>query len=181
MVRDSFPLRDRCRVFLTGFMGTGKSTVAQGLARRWGWSFVDLDTWITDRVGRSIPEIFRQGEGVFRQLEWKCLQALREKHWIIVATGGGTVEIPGAVEWMRTHGWLIWLDVPWSEILRRMGPHPRLDRPLWQHVDQVWVRWQRRQGLYAQAHCRIHAEGSSEQWIDAVERWLRGVVLCCTP
>jgi len=172
---------DVCRVFLTGFMGSGKTSVGQRLAARWGWRFLDMDRWIEARTGRSIPSLFAQGEVVFRQQEAEALEALQAIHWVVVATGGGTVEIPGALERLRTWGVLIWLDVPWEEVLRRLDPAGRAIRPLWSDPDEVYRRWARRRPLYAQAHGTVRVEGPVEAWVDAVERLLRGVTLCCMP
>ncbi|MGH9464003.1 MAG: shikimate kinase, partial [Thermoanaerobaculia bacterium] len=78
------------RVFLTGFMGCGKSTVGPELARRLGVPFVDLDEEIAGRVGRSIAAIFEQdGETGFRRRERDALLATGESAAAVVATGGG--------------------------------------------------------------------------------------------
>lgn len=172
---------DVCRIFLTGFMGSGKTSVGQRLAARWGWRFLDMDRWVEARTGRSIPDLFAQGEATFRRYEAEALEALQAVHWVVVATGGGTVEIPGALERLRAWGVLLWLDVPWNEVLRRLDPAGRAERPLWSDPDEVYRRWVRRLPLYAQAHGRVWVEGPVEAWVDAVERLLRGVTLCCTP
>ena len=79
------------KVYLVGFMGAGKSTVAQKLAARLGWATADLDASIEEREGRSVAQIFSQeGEAYFRQAEYKALRELVPQRHIIVATGGGT-------------------------------------------------------------------------------------------
>src|SRR5580704_14033628 len=92
--------RTRTLLCLTGFMGTGKSTVARLLARQVGWLHVDLDKRITDTTGHSIPEIFEgEGESAFRKLEYEELartlgEATALARPTIVSLGGGTTAQP---------------------------------------------------------------------------------------
>lgn len=82
----------QAKVYLTGFMGSGKSTVGPLVAERLGWHFLDLDDVITERAGRPIPAIFaEEGEGGFRQREAEALRAAGEEAQTVVATGGGTL------------------------------------------------------------------------------------------
>ena len=79
-------------IFLTGFMGTGKSTVGKLLAQKLNREFIDLDQVIEDREGKTISEIFQEkGEGYFRELESSLLREVSGKKGIVVATGGGTL------------------------------------------------------------------------------------------
>jgi shikimate kinase len=85
---------DLRRIVLTGFMGAGKSTVGRKLAAHLGWDFLDLDTLIEQRTGKTVPQIFsEQGEAAFRHIESLALAvALGRKH-IVLALGGGTPEL----------------------------------------------------------------------------------------
>jgi shikimate kinase len=75
-------------VVLTGFMGTGKSTVGRLLAERLGYEFVDTDTLIEQRHG-AIPQIFREhGEGEFRRHERDVADELAERERLVISTGG---------------------------------------------------------------------------------------------
>jgi shikimate dehydrogenase len=78
-------------IVLTGFMGSGKTTVGHALERMYGYHFIDTDAYIEEAEGMSIPEIFdRQGEAYFRQIETRALQHLVETaHHAVVSTGGG--------------------------------------------------------------------------------------------
>ena len=83
------------RIFLTGFSGSGKSTVAQALASRLGWTAYDTDRLIEEREGRTIAAIFdSDGERYFRTLETKALQDVCTRDQIIVACGGGVPVLP---------------------------------------------------------------------------------------
>ena len=84
------------KVYLVGFMGAGKTTVARALARRLDWKVEDIDERIEQRERRDIPTIFRQdGEPYFRGVERQELIALLPARGTVVATGGGTIVDPG--------------------------------------------------------------------------------------
>lgn len=79
-------------IIITGFMGTGKSTIGAILASRLDRSFVDMDVEIVRRVGKSIPDIFsHDGESFFRELETVLLAELVERVGLVISTGGGTL------------------------------------------------------------------------------------------
>ncbi|HTP11904.1 MAG TPA: shikimate kinase, partial [Anaerolineae bacterium] len=76
-------------LILTGFMGTGKTTVGQLIAQRLGREFVDMDRWIEERAGKSVAAIFAVlGEDRFRAWEAEACEALSEPRGLIIATGG---------------------------------------------------------------------------------------------
>jgi len=81
------------RVVLTGFMGSGKSTVGCSLARRLGWRFVDLDSLIEQRDGRAVSRIFDEsGEAAFRAMENEALTSSLQESRLVIALGGGALE-----------------------------------------------------------------------------------------
>ncbi|MGH2548149.1 MAG: shikimate kinase, partial [Thermomicrobiales bacterium] len=85
-------MRNVQRVVLTGFSGSGKSTVALLLAAKLGWRPIDIDQDIEVEAGLTIPEIFvRDGETAFRELERRHLVHALEGKRVIIATGGGAV------------------------------------------------------------------------------------------
>lgn len=84
------------RVVLTGFMGSGKTTVGRRLAARLGWAFHDLDGEIERRAGMTVPAIFAaEGEEGFRRQESSALAALLGSHQTVIALGGGAPEVLG--------------------------------------------------------------------------------------
>jgi len=81
------------RIVLTGFMGSGKTTVGAMLAEQLGWRFLDLDHEIEQREGRSVPQIFAEsGEQHFRRLETAALASLLGQRRVVLALGGGVPE-----------------------------------------------------------------------------------------
>src|SRR5512136_1022688 len=77
---------------LTGFMGTGKTTVGRMIAQRLGRPFIDTDQWIEERAGKSVEAIFaEEGEDRFRAWEAEACAALAQPQGLIIATGGWTL------------------------------------------------------------------------------------------
>jgi shikimate kinase len=124
-------------IFLTGLMGAGKSTVGAALAKRLGCDFVDVDVEIEKRAGRTIAEIFQQGEDVFRGLESEVLADVIDEvssgDARIISLGGGALKTPGNLERVNRAGKLVYLEASAGEIVKRLkGPKSRAvqDRPL---------------------------------------------------
>lgn len=120
-------------VALVGMMGAGKSTIGRRLARSLGVPFVDLDARIEAAQGGSIPEIFAtQGEAAFRAQERACLEhTLRERPAGVLATGGGVVGDPANRRLLAQHAFSIYLEVPLTELVRRLSsPGAKAARPM---------------------------------------------------
>ena len=119
-------------VVLTGFMGTGKSTVGRLLAERLGRPFVDVDAQIVERAGCTIPEIFaKRGEAGFRTLEGEVCRDVGGRGGLVIATGGGALLDEDVREAMEETGTIVCLTCDVDEILRRLGGvlnRPLLDR-----------------------------------------------------
>jgi shikimate kinase len=78
------------KVYIIGFMGSGKTTAGKKLAKVLGWSFIDLDKKIEEKAGKRIPEIFSQdGENYFRKIESETLKGIEYETDTVVSTGGG--------------------------------------------------------------------------------------------
>lgn len=103
--------KDQC-IALVGLPASGKSAVGAALARRLGWSFVDLDELIVAEAGQSIAEIFRvNGEETFRKLESTILEKATRARTVVLATGGGCVLASGNRELLRERCTVVWLDL----------------------------------------------------------------------
>lgn len=163
-----FPLM----LVLTGFMGSGKSTVGPLLAQALGLPFVDLDQQIEQDTGRTISEIFSQdGEAVFRQLESNQLRLnLGRQQSQIIATGGGALMHEVNRQMIREHTALVFfLDCPLPQICRRIGAGE--GRPVWQ-AGQNEAReklFAKRRPVYQAVADRIlQAEEKPEQIVAAI-------------
>ncbi len=160
------------RIFLSGPMGSGKSTVARVLAARLGVRHVDLDAVIADTAGMSIEAIFRaRGEAEFRTLERDALsRVLDTPADVVVALGGGTVTDDDARRALLGVGVLITLSAPVEELTARVAAET--GRPLLAGRDARRVLEDllaRRGDAYAECHAEVETRGRSpEQVADAV-------------
>jgi shikimate kinase len=159
------------KIYLVGFMGAGKSTIARALGRVMGWQVEDLDERIEARERRTIAGIFaQQGEPYFRQLERQMLTELLPERHIIVATGGGTFAEADNRAVMLADGTVAWLDIPLARVIERVPADGR--RPLAADRTQLEQLFARRQLAYAHAHLRVDAAGPVPE---VVERVLAGI------
>lgn len=117
-------------IVVTGFMGTGKTSVGAEAARRLGRKFVDMDAEIEKRMGKPIPRIFAEdGERTFRWMEATLCQELSARQGLVIATGGGTLVASDSRARMMASGVVICLTCAVDEVLRRVneGNRPLLD------------------------------------------------------
>lgn len=117
-------VQNKLPIILIGFMGSGKSTIAQYYALKQNATFIDLDHYIEDKEKMTIPEIFDQyGEQYFRSLEYKYIQECIDKADII-ATGGGIVENDEAFKFLKQQANVIWLDCHLEIVYDRISNDP---------------------------------------------------------
>jgi shikimate kinase len=159
------------KLYLVGFMGAGKTTVARVLGRRLGWRVEDIDERIEARERRNVAAIFaQQGEPYFRQLERQVLSDLLRERQIIVATGGGTFAETDNRALMLADGAVAWLDVPLARIVERVPADGR--RPLAADRAQMEQLYARRQLAYAEAHVRIDATRPVAEVAERLMEWI---------
>jgi shikimate kinase len=159
------------KLYLVGFMGAGKSTVARAMGRATGWRVEDIDERIEARERRSIASIFAQhGEPYFRQLERQALSELLPDRHTIVATGGGTFAEADNRALMLADGAVAWLDLPLARVIDRVPADGR--RPLAADRAQLDQLYARRQLAYAQAHVRIDATRPVPEVVEHLLAWI---------
>ena len=160
------------KLYLVGFMGAGKSSVARALGRRLDWKAEDIDARIEQAERRDIPTIFRDsGEPYFRALEREALIDLLPERGAVIASGGGTFADASNRELMLRDGGVVWLDVPFEIILNRVPRDGR--RPL--AADRLGMEqlYNQRLAAYRQAHLRVDAgRGSVEELVEHIVEWL---------
>jgi shikimate kinase len=167
-------------VCLTGFMGSGKSTVGRLLAAQLAWHFVDLDSEIEDHTGLPISKIFAQkGEAVFRDIEHECLMrvlgsAAERDTRTVLALGGGTFAQPRNAALLREFDpaprgsavAFVWLDCPMGDLLQRcvlMG-----DRPLFRDEASFRKLYEERLPHYQQADFRVESGGEPMKVVEQI-------------
>ena len=144
-------------LYLVGMMGSGKTSTGRPLAEQLGYGFVDADAVIEQAAGCTIPEIFeRDGEAGFRDLENQVLNAISQRHSLVVATGGGVVTQPE--NWGLLHsGIVIWLNVVPEQLMERLRADSTI-RPLLQTEDPeaaLGALLAERRPLYAEADLTV--------------------------
>jgi shikimate kinase len=109
------------RIFLMGLSGSGKTTIGRRMADLLGWSFVDTDDMLAERVGMSVGQILiGYGEERFRQLESEVLHDLADRGRVVISIGGGMVILEANRKFMRGHGLTVYLQVSVETAWQRM-------------------------------------------------------------
>ena len=159
------------KLYLVGFMGAGKTTVARALGRRIGWRAEDIDHRIEARERRSVSAIFaREGEPYFRQAERAVLQELLPQRNVVISTGGGTFVDPDNRAMMLSDGAVAWLDLPLARVVDRVPVDGR--RPLASDRVQMEQLYDRRQAAYILAHTRVDASRPVDEVVERLLEWI---------
>jgi shikimate kinase len=125
----------KSNIALIGFMGAGKSAVGRDLAAAAGMDFVDLDTAIEEKAGKSISQIFAgEGEPVFRRIEASVTSDISGRENTVIACGGGVVLDQANIKALKGNAVIIYLWAEPSIMLRRVL-NSREKRPLLQIID----------------------------------------------
>lgn len=156
------------KLFLTGYMGCGKSAVGTALSTLSQTPFVDLDDYIENEIGMSIANIFRlKGESFFRELEQESLdEIIRSRNAFVLATGGGTACFGDAVDRMKAAGKLVYLSGSVDYLLFRLQdsitkrPLLASKKPEELHTF-VSQHLAQRQAFYNRADFTIQVEGKT--------------------
>jgi len=162
------------QIIIMGFMGSGKTTVAYGLARKLDCRAVDLDDLITQRETRGPKEIIEQdGEEAFRRIETNMLhEILTQASARVLAVGGGAWTIAENRKMITEHGaFTVWLDAPFELCWKRIEAG-RAARPLARSREMAQTLYAARRPLYALADARIpvHENESAEEIATKVAR-----------
>ena len=172
-------------IYLTGFSGSGKTTVGKQIAAMTVWTYRDTDDEIVAATGRAIENIFREdGEAAFRKLERSVLESVSQDERQVISTGGGIVLDERNRRTMDATGIIVCLEARADTIFRRLsGPDETHDeqvvRPLLQDSDplrRIINLKAERQPLYALAHWTVHTDDLSV--IEAASEVVRARDIC---
>ena len=159
-------------LYLTGYRGTGKTTVGLMLAKTVGCPVIDLDQNIEEKAGKSIREIFDQGgESMFRQLETEALAGVADQTPSVVSLGGGAILSAANRQMIRRSGVCFWLDADAKTIFSRIQADESTveRRPALtslEELDEIRQLLSQRRALYAEAaDHRIETTGKPIQQV----------------
>ncbi len=148
-------------LWLVGLMGSGKTTVGRVVAARADRPFRDIDLIVAERLGTSIPELWRRdGEATFRAIESAIIEEVAAENGVVISTGGGAVLLEANRRAMRRTGTVVWLQAPPRVLASRVGGS--LDRPVLAGGGEARLSelLEERVGAYeAAAHHTVGTEG----------------------
>jgi shikimate kinase len=154
------------KIFLIGFMGSGKTHWGRLMAEKLQLPFFDLDSVITETEGKTISDIFAEkGEEFFRYREKEILEELvNSQEEFILSSGGGTPCFFNNIEFMKKNGQVIWLNTS-IEILKQRLLRERMSRPLIRNIGEAELKayiirkLSERKMYYEQADVMVNEEG----------------------
>ena len=160
-------------VLLTGFMGSGKTTVGAALARAAGAPFDDLDEEVESQLNLSIVDIFQaHGEPFFRRAELDALRGLTAASPRVVALGSGTFCSPEGQDAANRAGLTVWLECPFAEMMQRYR-HFHAPRPFAGGEAELRALLEQRLPFYAGA--ALHLPTGARPVAAVVEELLRAL------
>jgi len=155
-------------IFLIGFMGSGKSTFGPKLSQALGYAFVDMDAYIEEQSGKTIPQIFAEdGESHFRTLETEAIHRLALQPDCVIATGGGAPCFNGNMGLMNELGLTVYLALSPEKIAQRLVLDPT-ERPVLEGkkgedlLAHITAKLQEREPFYKQAQHIVDADAPEE-------------------
>jgi shikimate kinase len=163
------------RIYLIGMMGSGKSHWAGKLGHFYHLPAYDLDRLIEEQAGKTIREIFDQeGEDAFRKLEAGRLRLGATGKKFVMATGGGTPCFYGNIDFMKSNGFVVWINPPADELLRRVSKSIET-RPVLQGIRDpealkahLMALINKRRQWYSQADIVVEDDSTVEKIIEKI-------------
>lgn len=165
------------RVFLIGYMGSGKTTIGKVVAKSMGLGFVDMDTHIENREHKSVSQIFTElGEEKFRELEKKCLHEVSEYDEVVISTGGGAPCYFDNMEVINRQGISIYLNLSAENLAERLRKTNLQKRPiLAQYKGKDLEKFigdtlEKREVFYGKAHFKVN--GTDDEIANKIVEYL---------
>ncbi len=152
----------RGNIYITGFMGAGKTVVGSRLAHILRRPFVDMDELIANESGMSVHSFFEtRGENQFRDMETRLLERLAGQNGLVISTGGGVPERAVNRRIMRKSGAIVYLHTPLDECLARVRNDAGASRPLCRENNAVRALYERRAAAYADHDVQVNTSKAS--------------------
>lgn len=147
-------------IILIGMPGCGKTTLGKSLSKNLNMKFYDLDEYIEKRCNKSIKDIFKDGEEVFRNIESEALREVCKNEECIIASGGGIIKKQSNIDIMKNSGVVIFIDRPLKNILQdiKIENRPVLN----EGKEKLWKLYNERYALYMKS-CHYRLENLKDE------------------
>jgi shikimate kinase len=138
--------KDLKDIVLIGMPGSGKTTIGKIISKKLGLKYVDIDKYIEKSTGKKIPEIFKEGEEIFRRLETEAINKFSKEKGMVISTGGGTIKNYSNIKALKENGIIIFIDRPIKNIAENVNFQ---NRPLlWDGINRLYALYDERYELY---------------------------------
>lgn len=163
------------KVVLIGMPGCGKSTLGKVLAKEIKYKFYDMDDYVKEISNKDIPELFAEGEEVFRNWETRACKELVEKKRVLISSGGGVVKKDRNIEILKDESIIIFIDRPLENICEDIEVSTR---PLLRDgKDRLYKLYEERYELYKKsAHITVRNDGYAKDAIEKCKKELRRLI-----
>lgn len=154
-------------IVLVGMMGCGKTTISKLLGKRLRKNVVDLDEYLVNKYGMTIPEMFSISEEYFRNKESECCKDISKLEDMIVSTGGGVILRQENIKYLKKNGIIIYIDRPIHHILKDVDIS---SRPLLKDgPNKLYELYHQRHELYLQASdYHIFNDGTLDKVVEEI-------------
>lgn len=159
------------KIYLIGYMGSGKSTIGRLLAEQMQLDYIDFDKNIEEEAGKTITQLFDEfGEDKFRQLEHEYLKRLLVKENIVISLGGGTPCFYNNIELINNSGTSIYLEMDVDSLAKRLS-RAKNKRPLIRDLNDTELKYfietnlEKRKAIYEQAKYTVQGKNFSSTYL----------------
>ena len=163
------------RIFLIGYMGSGKTSMGIKLAENLGLTFVDMDHHIEEKYHKTVSQIFEEsGQDAFRKMEQDCLHEVAEFENCVIATGGGAPCFYDNMTFMNAHGLTVYLNLSSEQLAARLEMSRAGKRPLIANKQGDELRQFIAEGLSAREvfykQAKVSVSGTDDEILANIEK-----------
>lgn len=163
------------RIFLIGYMGSGKTSMGIKLAENLGLTFVDMDHHIEEKYHKTVSQIFEEsGQDAFRKMEQSCLHEVAEFENCVIATGGGAPCFYDNMTFMNAHGLTVYLNLSSEQLAARLEMSRAGKRPLIANKQGDELRQFIAEGLSAREvfykQAKVSVSGTDDEILANIEK-----------
>ncbi len=163
------------RIFLIGYMGSGKTYMGKMLAQQLDYVFVDMDALIEKKYHKAVSQIFAEmGEDKFREIERECLHEVADFEKTVISTGGGAPCFSDNMDYMNSHGFTVYLKLSPEQLVTRLESSRAGKRPLLGNRKGEDLRLFIEEGLVARepfySQAQLIVSGTDEEMMKQVAR-----------